>query len=212
MKNLFLLTAAFAITLVSCKKEQLSNEVATSNESQSIQTIESVQASENSLMPCEWIITDALESNLPEGVETMAMTDCAAYVFAPWLPTLAENGFDYLGLDKEVLRYTYTNEYSATIGSIRGEIIAFVQDNQGETVAQMAIKVLDDGQVQIDQIGGGSEPAEFTKKWGSCMKVAIDELYNDWEDDPAGTFTCWVTGPLCAIGGGIACGIKSFWD
>lgn len=44
--------------------------------------------------------------------------------------------------------------------------------------------------------------------WGGCMKDAIKRLYDDWDNDAIGTFSCWVTGPLCVIGGGIACGIK----
>jgi hypothetical protein len=46
--------------------------------------------------------------------------------------------------------------------------------------------------------------------WGSCMKDAIDKLYNDWDNDPIGTFGCWATGASCVYGGAIACGIKSF--
>src|SRR5690606_40572261 len=46
------------------------------------------------------------------------------------------------------------------------------------------------------------------KSWGRCMKHAIDKLYDDWEAAPIATFGCWVTGPLCAIGGGLACAIK----
>lgn len=45
----------------------------------------------------------------------------------------------------------------------------------------------------------------YQKGWGSCMKESIEQLYNDWENDGGGTFSCWVTGPLCAIGGGIYC-------
>lgn len=43
------------------------------------------------------------------------------------------------------------------------------------------------------------------------MKDAIEKLYNDWENDPIGTFGCWVTGASCDFGGAIACGIKSLF-
>lgn len=43
------------------------------------------------------------------------------------------------------------------------------------------------------------------KKWGTCMKESIPRLYNDWEEDPVGTASCWLTGPLCVVGAGIAC-------
>ncbi len=52
-----------------------------------------------------------------------------------------------------------------------------------------------------DKINGSS--------WGACMDSAVDQLYDDWVDDPLGTFSCWVTGPLCVIGGGIACAIQT---
>jgi hypothetical protein len=66
----------------------------------------------------------------------------------------------------------------------------------------VTIEYLDTGITDVIQINSTN------KSWGSCMDDAIDQLYDDWNDDPAGTFTCWVTGPLCAIGGGIACGIQ----
>lgn len=66
----------------------------------------------------------------------------------------------------------------------------------------MTIQYLDTGITAIINIGSTN------KSWGSCMDDAIDELYDDWEDEPVATFSCWVTGPLCAIGGGIACGIQ----
>ncbi len=48
-----------------------------------------------------------------------------------------------------------------------------------------------------------------SKSWGGCMRKAMQRLYDDWDNDPVGTFTCWVTGPLCVVGGGLACGIQS---
>jgi hypothetical protein len=47
--------------------------------------------------------------------------------------------------------------------------------------------------------------------WGDCMKAAITQLYDDWNNDPVGTAACWATGINCAIGGGIACGIKQIF-
>lgn len=58
---------------------------------------------------------------------------------------------------------------------------------------------------------GENNGSTFRSSWGGCMRDAMNQLYDDWDNDPAGTFTCWVTGPLCAIGGGIACGIKSLF-
>jgi hypothetical protein len=42
------------------------------------------------------------------------------------------------------------------------------------------------------------------------MKQAINDLYNDWDNDPVGTFACWASGNLCAFGAAAACTIKSF--
>lgn len=58
---------------------------------------------------------------------------------------------------------------------------------------------------------GENNGSIFRSSWGSCMRDAMNQLYDDWDNDPVGTFTCWVTGPLCVIGGGIACGIKSWF-
>jgi hypothetical protein len=44
-----------------------------------------------------------------------------------------------------------------------------------------------------------------SKGWGNCMRGAVKLLFDDWDNDPGGTFTCWVLSPLCVIGGGIGC-------
>ncbi|MEX2565468.1 MAG: hypothetical protein WD431_05970 [Cyclobacteriaceae bacterium] len=44
--------------------------------------------------------------------------------------------------------------------------------------------------------------------WGKCMKSSMDKLFDDWEDDPVGTFGCWVLSPFCVVGAGLGCAIK----
>jgi hypothetical protein len=43
------------------------------------------------------------------------------------------------------------------------------------------------------------------ESWGGCMKNSMEELYDDWENDAWGSFCCWMTGPLCAVGAAIHC-------
>lgn len=44
--------------------------------------------------------------------------------------------------------------------------------------------------------------------WGKCMKESMDKLFDDWENDPVGTFGCWVLSPFCVVGAGLGCAIK----
>ena len=46
--------------------------------------------------------------------------------------------------------------------------------------------------------------------WGRCMDSSIDKLFDDWEDDPVGTFGCWVLSPLYVVGAGLGCAVKEF--
>ncbi|MDN3690489.1 hypothetical protein [Cyclobacterium jeungdonense] len=46
------------------------------------------------------------------------------------------------------------------------------------------------------------------KGWGNCMDSAIDKLFDDWDNDPVGTFGCWVLSPFCVVGAGLGCAIK----
>jgi len=59
--------------------------------------------------------------------------------------------------------------------------------------------------------GNHNSASQDGTTWGNCMDNAIDELYDDWDDAPVETFACWMTGPLCAIGGGLACGIQTWF-
>ena len=46
------------------------------------------------------------------------------------------------------------------------------------------------------------------KSWGSCMRKAMDKLFDVWENDPVGIFGCWVMSPFCVVGAGLACLVK----
>jgi hypothetical protein len=118
--------------------------------------------------------------------------------------------------DNENAIYYFTNKSIATLSYNSSKVYATVTNEKGIEIENLiadfsqaesknivTLKYLNDGITKVVHIDDSNN-----KSWGSCMDGAIDELYDDWEDSPAGTFSCWVTGPLCAIGGGIACGIK----
>jgi hypothetical protein len=66
-------------------------------------------------------------------------------------------------------------------------------------------------EIEIFDITNPENPINTdTFSWSKCMKQAINDLYNDWDNDPVGTFACWASGNLCAFGAAAACTIKSF--
>lgn len=108
------------------------------------------------------------------------------------------NSLAALSYDGEKVYATVFNKFGMEIDNLIADF------SNVDTKNIVTINYLDRNEIQTVNIN-----SSFTNKsWGSCMDEAIDLLYDDWNDDPVGTFSCWVTGPLCAIGGGIACGIK----
>jgi len=116
----------------------------------------------------------------------------------------SENAIYYFNNEQyATLSYNGANVYASVFDENNLPINNFIADfSEVESNNIVTIEYLDTGITDVIQINSTN------KSWGSCMDDAIDQLYDDWNDDPAGTFTCWVTGPLCAIGGGIACGIQ----
>ena len=103
------------------------------------------------------------------------------------------------------LTYDGLNVYATVFDENGIEIDNIVADfSKVDSENIVTINYLDRNKVQVIS----TDSSVANRSWGSCMDDAIDQLYDDWNDDPIGTFTCWVTGPLCAIGGGIACGIQ----
>jgi hypothetical protein len=115
-----------------------------------------------------------------------------------------ENAIYYFDNEQyATLSYNGANVYASVFDENNIPIENLVADfSEVESNNIVTIEYLDTGITDVIQINSTN------KDWGSCMDDAIDQLYDDWNDDPVGTFTCWVTGPLCAIGGGIACGIQ----
>ncbi len=103
------------------------------------------------------------------------------------------------------LTYDGLNVYATVFDENGSEIDNIIADFSAvDTQNIVTINYLNRDEVQVVSINSSAT----NRSWGSCMDDAIDRLYDDWNDDPVGTFSCWVTGPLCAIGGGIACGIQ----
>lgn len=146
-----------------------------------ITKIESVRATHPALQ-----ISDLIAENLTESNKN------AIYYY--------NDGIAYLTYDANKVYAAVFNEKGNPIENLIADF------SKAKSEHLITIDYLNSGNSQIIYKSNGSTGKE---SWGDCMDKAIDELYDDWQDEPLGTFSCWVTGPLCAIGGGIACGIKS---
>lgn len=161
-------------------------------------------------------VIEIYTSKLPENVTKIEKVTSSH-------PTLLNSSLISKNLNSEITKssenenaiYYFNNEQYATLSYNGAFVYASVFDENNlpinnfiadfsdvESMNIVTIEYLDTGITDVIQINSTN------KSWGSCMDDAIDQLYDDWNDDPAGTFSCWVTGPLCAIGGGIACGIQ----
>lgn len=118
--------------------------------------------------------------------------------------------------------YHFKNDYKAVLAYDGHAVYAIVKNSEGKKVEKIiadftqldsrntvVVNYLLSGKSQTITVGNKNENyLKAAESWGSCMDDAVDQLYDDWEEAPVGTFSCWVTGPLCVIGGGIACGIQ----
>ena len=160
--------------------------------------------------------------NLSEGVVSVEVADDNHPLFNRAISALHNydneclKGQEEVTFSNEVAIYTYDNGQIATIFATEDysdvyfqlidantkKELEFVKVSisykEGEDVSILFESLISDFNYLYD-----SESSN--KSWGSCMEDAMSLLYGDWENDPAGTFACWVTGPLCAIGGGRAC-------
>lgn len=104
--------------------------------------------------------------------------------------------------ETDVFSYVYNTK---TLSVIDVYIANFSNNYLRSTLpVDIKVKSLISGEILFDT----QSESELRRSWGECMDDAIDELYDDWKNSPGGTFACWVTGPLCVIGGGIACVIE----
>lgn len=81
---------------------------------------------------------------------------------------------------------------------------------EGEEVKELKVNIQSiEHDIDYEYSSSNSDDLkEAGGSWGECMDDAMDELFNDWEDDPVGTFTCWVSAQSCLVGAGLACGIQ----
>lgn len=101
-----------------------------------------------------------------------------------------------------VAAYMYDPATNKHLDTYLAEIMPRGDANQKDTILRITSTLTGEEVLNVTHQDLNS------KGWGSCMRAAIKLLYDDWDDDAAGTFACWVTGSLCAIGGAIGCGIK----
>ncbi len=121
-----------------------------------------------------------------------------------------ENGYAVViieGDNDEIFSFIVDSSDNREIGSIKSKKFDVGNSIEIKSVsltdnAIFGLPIVELGDIDWNALDSGDE------SWGNCMDDAIDTLYDDWNDDPLGTFSCWMTGPLCAVGGAIACAIK----
>ena len=109
-------------------------------------------------------------------------------------------------LDGDIGIYYYENNKKALFVADEPQNIVYayaVETSTKDLSNVFAISIIDSPDLPDEPDGLGGRP-KFPS-WGDCMEDAIGRLYNDWKNDPIGTTTCWLSGPLCVIGGGLAC-------
>lgn len=201
-----LIVAGMGILMHSCQKEKLitpANPKATT------------QAQISSLVESTPFVLATHYDNLPSGVKSVQVISKYHPLFLKALSILTANKTSVQNIGDEIVLYWYSNETVAVLfyNSKSLDNYAYISNSvTGET--------LDFLRVDIEKIAGSSSNIDIVSMlsnepipskrptWGGCMKKAISKLYDDWDNDPVGTFSCWATGGLCAIGGGIACAIS----
>ena len=78
-----------------------------------------------------------------------------------------------------------------------------VETDTREFFNAFAVLIVDSADNEFDELDDESK-----QSWGKCMKGAMDRLFNDWDEDPVGTFVCWMMARACVVGGGLACAIQ----
>ena len=110
-------------------------------------------------------------------------------------------------LGQNIAIYFYRSGFSAFVFDQTTRInLVLIVDNSGRTKDLVKFTML-----ESPQNGRIVENVEFLldpagrQTWGKCMEEGVNWLYNDWDNDPIGTASCWATGFLCVIGAGIGC-------
>lgn len=159
-------------------------------------------------------VIKSYSNNLPNGVLSVDLIGCSNKLYIKAINSTYFKNANINELSENMCIYHYANGVSALLVSNIEEsrVFTYLYENKTERVVDSFYadfnfeqKISSNNIELVPLFNNGNN----LKTWGSCMQGAIDVLYNDWTDDPVGTFTCWVNGPMCAIGGGIACAIKS---
>lgn len=198
LKKLFVYFIALSTIFVGCSKDEIDNETL------SLNSDKEVLNTFTSELPKNVTKIESVTSNHP----LLNQTDLIS-------KNLTTNTLKKGSVNENAIYY-FTNNNVASLSYNGQNVFATIFDSNGNAIDNLNAdfsKVDSDQIVTINYLDRNEEQvinlnSTTSKSWGSCMDDAIDQLYDDWNDDPIGTFSCWITGPLCAIGGGIACGIN----
>lgn len=169
------------------------------------------------------------KTNLPSNVDSITIVNYQHPMAVEAMNSNSYNSFKITNTYRDVAIYHYSFGIDAVvIGNRNSEkvFIYLVDDTDGAYVDSFRvtydfIESNNEGvkELQVDLVAdindlnyyynSSNNLKEDGGSWGDCMDEAMDDLYDDWGDDPVGTFACWATGPLCAIGGALACGLQA---
>lgn len=110
-------------------------------------------------------------------------------------------------LGQNIAIYFYRSGFSAFVFDQTTRInLVLIVDNSGRTKDLVKFTMLESPQNEriVENVEFLLDPAG-RQTWGKCMEEGVNWLYNDWDNDPIGTASCWATGFLCVIGAGIGC-------
>jgi len=183
---------------------------------------------DNKIKSDDHYVLNSFYSGLPDGVEVVRIISKNHPLFLDALNSFALKDVEIESV-AEICIYEYTNGVNAVlISDIHENIFAYLVNNRNMAEIESFKARVDFCEsrkftdktilpfVKINSLNSDLEyefnPGNMQLKsgdedatWSKCMEEAMELLYNDWEDDPAGTLVCRVTGPLCAIGAALAC-------
>jgi hypothetical protein len=195
--SVLVLTMIVGTILVSCQKEEVRKEL-----------------NDNS-------VVNSYNDNLPDNVDSILVVTKSNSFFTEAVNSEEFKASGILEISNTIGIYYYSNGYVAVLISDKDEKNVFsyiVNSNTKEKVETLNANFKFDSKNTLKKVSIVSSSSlhdwdsevKANGGWGDCMDNAIDELYDDWSNDPVGTSTCWLTGPLCGIGGGIACAIQTW--
>jgi hypothetical protein len=168
-------------------------------------------------------VINTFTTNLQDGVDSIQLVtelnslfqeaSASGYIDSNTLETASPAIYFYNDSTKALLlenvsgNVVYIYLVNSDNNSFKGAYIAYLNE---KTTLKAGEPILQIESLISEELVYSYSSNSSLKGWGDCMDDAIDQLYDDWDEDPVGTTVCWLTGPLCVIGGGLACGILEF--